>query len=46
VYLTSDSDKTPVMTVMQDGRVNIDNTRYRLEYQTVGDDSALILIQK
>lgn len=46
VYLASDSDKTPVMTVFQDGRVHIDETRYRLEYRTVGEDMSLVLVQK
>lgn len=46
VYLGSDTDKTSVMTVFQDGRVHIDETRYRLEYRNIGDDMSLVLIQK
>ena len=46
VYITSDDTKSPVMTVFRDGRVNIDNTRYRLEYRTVWEKFSFILMQK
>lgn len=45
VYANTDNDKTPIMTVFADGRVNIDESRFRLEYQSYGTYSSLVLVE-
>ena len=44
VYLSSDDSKESVMTIFNDGRINIDLDNYKLEYRTLWDDASLVLV--
>jgi len=44
LYLSSDVNKTPLMTIFRDGRIHIDRDNYLLIYRTSGDQASLVLI--
>jgi len=46
VYQNTDVDKTPVLTVFRDGRMNIDESIYRVDYRTLGEDASFVLVEK
>ncbi len=46
IYLTNDTNKTPIMTVFQDGRLILNEQRYRLEYRSVWENMSYVLIEK
>jgi uncharacterized repeat protein (TIGR01451 family) len=44
VHLSDDESKTPVMTIFNDGRINIDLDPYKLEYRSLWEDASLVLV--
>jgi len=45
IYRSDDSDQTPVITLFRDGRINIDESVYRLDYRTYWEDAAFVLVE-
>jgi len=43
IYSESDVEKTPVMTIFSDGRININRQEYKLTYQSFGEYTWLVL---
>lgn len=46
VYSSTDSNKTPIMTIFRDGRIIIERTNYELIYRILGEDASLVLRDK
>ncbi len=46
VYLSSDTDKKAIMTVFRDGRIEIKQSQYKLEYRIFWEEVSLVLVEK
>jgi hypothetical protein len=44
VYQNTDAEKRAIMTIFEDGRVNIDETAYKLIYRSYGEYVSLVLV--
>jgi len=45
LYQSSDDSRVAILTVFRDGRINIDESLYRLVYRTLWEDAAFVLVE-